>query len=297
MPYAAVNGIRMYYEEAGRGTPLVLLHGATGALGFPESGWGVLLPRFAARHRALAVEHRGHGRTANPAERLSYRQIADDIGAFIERLGLAPAHVAGVSDGGIIALTLGLTRPQLARALVCVGANYRNDAQTRTANAFLDADRLEREHPDVVALLAAVHDAHQGPGAWRRLLGQVRAMVDAEPDYTEADLRRIPTPTLLIAGETDLWGNLEQTLAMRRCIPRSELLILNHAGRDWLANHAVQHSRADVVGPVVLDFLARYDDPASEAAPGALARGRIGGRASRAHGEAGGSGRAGYRLT
>jgi pimeloyl-ACP methyl ester carboxylesterase len=259
MPYAEVNGIRMYYEEAGRGSPLVLLHGGTGALAFPESGWGALLPRLAARHRALSVEHRGHGRTANPAGRLSYRQIAEDLGAFIERLDLAPAHVAGVSDGGIVALTLGLIRPELARALVCVGANYRNDAQTREANALLDADRLEREHPDLVALLAAAHDAHQGPGAWRRLLAQERAMADAEPAYTEADLRRIPTPTLLIAGETDLWGNLEQQLVLRRCLPRSELLLLNHAGRDWLANHTVQHSRAELVGPVVLDFLARHD--------------------------------------
>jgi pimeloyl-ACP methyl ester carboxylesterase len=109
MPYAAVNDIRMYYEEAGLGTPLVLLHGATGAIDFHRAGWGGLLSRFAERYRAIHLEHRGHGRTRNPAGRLSYTQIADDVCVFIEQQGLAPAHVAGVSDGGIVALTIGMT--------------------------------------------------------------------------------------------------------------------------------------------------------------------------------------------
>ncbi len=88
-------------------------------------------------------------------------------------------------------------------------------------------------------------------------------MLDAEPNYTEADLRRIPTPTLLIAGETDPWGDLDQMLAMRRSISDSEMLILNHAGMAALDNHVVQYSRADVVSPVVLDFLARHEGAAA----------------------------------
>ena len=90
MPYAEVNDIRMYYEEAGSGIPLVLLHGATGAIDFHASSWGGLMPGFAERYRAIHLEHRGHGRTVNPAGRLSYGQIADDVCAFIDQLGLAP---------------------------------------------------------------------------------------------------------------------------------------------------------------------------------------------------------------
>jgi hypothetical protein len=125
------------------------------------------------------------------------------------------------------------------RTLVCVGTNYCNDEQTRTANALFDAEVLEREHPDFAKMLAGFHDVHQGSGYWRTLVSQLRAMLDVEPNYTEDDLRRIPTPTLLIAGETDPWGNLDQALAMRRSIPDSEMLILNHAGMDALANHTV----------------------------------------------------------
>jgi 3-oxoadipate enol-lactonase len=89
MPYAPVNHIQMYYEEAGSGSPLLLLHGATGAIDFHASGWGGLMPGFAERYRAIHVEHRGHGRTGNPAGRLSYGQIASDV-----------HHSFGWMDGG-----------------------------------------------------------------------------------------------------------------------------------------------------------------------------------------------------
>ncbi len=101
------------------------------------------------------------------------------------------------------------------------------------------------------------HDPHHYPGYWRDLVHQIRANVDAELAYSTSDLRRIPTPTLLIAGETDHYVSLEEMLELRRNIPQSEMLILNHAGLDSSANHVVQHTRADIVGPVVLDFLRR----------------------------------------
>jgi len=116
MPYAEVGDISMYYEEQGSGETLVLLHGGTGAISLPASGWAGLAPAFAERYRAIQIEHRGHGRTSNPSGRIAYDQVAEDMAAFIEVLGLAPAHVAGVSDGGIAALVVGMTRPELAAA-------------------------------------------------------------------------------------------------------------------------------------------------------------------------------------
>jgi pimeloyl-ACP methyl ester carboxylesterase len=265
MPYADVNDIRMYYEELGRGEPLLLLHGGTGAIELTGTGWAGLAPGFAVRHRAIQLEHRGHGRTSNPSGRIAYDQIADDVAAFIEQLELAPAQVAGVSDGGIAALALGMTRPDLVRTLVLVGANFFNDDQVRDANAFLDAELIEREYPAYAQALAGVHDPHHHPGYWRELVGQLQANASVAPAYTEADLARVRAPTLLISGETDPWANLDQMLAMRRSIPDAELLILNRAGADPMSNHIVQFTRADIVGTVVVDFLGRHS---VTAAPG-----------------------------
>src|SRR5687768_1412633 len=122
MPYAEVNDIRMYYEERGRGEPLLLLHGALGAVEpAAQSGWVALEPVLAARYRTISLEHRGHGRSDNPAGWISYEQIAEDVAAFVVRMDLAPVHLAGFSLGGEVGLALGLTRPELVRSLVCVG--------------------------------------------------------------------------------------------------------------------------------------------------------------------------------
>lgn len=256
MPYAAVNDIRMYYEEWGGGVPLVLMHGASSAIDDPLFGWADLVPEFARRFRAIHLEHRGHGRTDNPADRLDYALVADDVCAFVEQMGLAPAHLAGVSDGGIVALTVGMSRPELARSLVAVGPNYWNDELVRRANEFAaeaTLARLERESPAFSGAMAARHDRGGKPaGSWRTLFRQLRDNLAVNPAYTVADLARIPNPTLLIAGEDDLWGNFDQMIDMKRHIPRAELLLVNHAP------HEVQHTHPWIVGPQVLDFLARH---------------------------------------
>ncbi len=269
MPYAEVNDIRMYYEEEGQGAPLLLLHGALGAVDpAVTSSWVTLRPSLSARYRTFSLESRGHGRTDNPAGRLSYAQMAGDIAAFIEQLDLAPTHLAGFSDGATVGLVLGMSRPTLLRSLVCVGANYCIDDHLRRGLELFDAETLQRESPEFAAELARRHDPHHHPGYWRELVGQVRANVEAELVWTVKDLRGIPVPTLLIMGEADFALSLEQMLEMRRSIPNAEMLILNHAGMDGLANHRVQFTRADVVGPVILDFLDRHAGATALAADG-----------------------------
>lgn len=252
MPYAEVNDIRMYYEERGSGVPFVLMHGATGSIDRPSTGWTNLMPLFAEKYRAIHVELRGHGRTTNPAGHLTYAMIAEDIGAFIEQLDLAPAHIGGFSDGGIVALHIGMTRPDLVRSLVVAGAHYYNDAQVEEASRFVDLERIEREQPGRMAELAARHDRNKEPGSWRALMRQLAENWATNPAYTNDDLARITTPALLMAGEDDPWANTNQMIGMKRHIPHAEWLIVNHAG------HQIQFTHDWIVGPVVMDFLERH---------------------------------------
>jgi len=175
MPYADVNDIRMYYEELGdpSATPLILLHGASGSIDAPASGWTDHMPEFARTYRAIHLEHRGHGRTNNPAGHLRYEMIADDVVRFIEVMSLGQAHIAGVSDGGIVALVVGMTRPDVARALVAVGPNYYTDEQVEIDNRFADLELMERERPEEMADLALRHDRNKEPGWWRELFRQL----------------------------------------------------------------------------------------------------------------------------
>ena len=254
MPYAEINDIRLYYEEMGdpAGTPFVLMHAASSSIDDPDFSWSEMMPLFSgAGYRAIHIEHRGHGRTNNPAGKITYEMIASDVCAFIEQLALGSCHIGGVSDGGIVALHIGMTRPELARTLVTVGPNYYNDDLVREANKFADVARFE-QNPEAEADMARRHDRNKAPGYWKELVRQLAENLAVNPDYTESDLGSIPTPTLLMAGENDLWGNPDQMVTMRKCIPTSELLIVNNGP------HEIQHTHAWIVGPVILDFLARY---------------------------------------
>jgi pimeloyl-ACP methyl ester carboxylesterase len=257
MPYAEVNDIRMYYEEAGSGEALLLLHGATGAVQ-AMSGWPMLADRLAERHRVFSIEHRGHGRTNNPAGSLSYALVADDIARCIEQIDLAPAHLAGVSDGATIGMALAMQRPELLRSLVCIGANIYLDDQLREALAFFDPELIEREHPEYAETFAARHDPHRHPGYWKELVRLVRSNAETELAWGTDDLARIPTPTLLIFGENDVFVSRQQMLDMRDWLPNAELLILNHAGMDGLSGHLPQFTRPDVIALVMEEFLGRH---------------------------------------
>jgi pimeloyl-ACP methyl ester carboxylesterase len=90
----------MYYEELGpRDAPaLILLHGAGGSADDPVGGWAALAPSFADAFRVYLIEHRGHGRTNNPAAFMTFEQIGDDVAAFAAQLELGRVHVAGISE-------------------------------------------------------------------------------------------------------------------------------------------------------------------------------------------------------
>lgn len=253
MPYLQVNDLTLYYEELGPldGPPLVLLHGAGGTIDDPVGGWAGLAPSFAERYRIVLVEHRGHGRTDNPAGVMTFEQMGDDVAELVARLDVGSVHLAGISDGGVVALDCALRRPALTRTITVVGGNYSTHDGIRAFAATLDPGALEQAAPEAAAEFGQRHDQGKEPGYWKELLQQIVANNTSSPTWTEDDLRRIECPTLLVAGEDDPFATLDQMATMKREIPEAEWLIVNHAG------HAVHHEHPEIVGPRLLDFLDR----------------------------------------
>src|ERR1041385_2974827 len=95
--YAAVNGLKMYYEIHGSGRPLVLLHGGGSPI---ESTFGRILPELAKTHRVIAVELQAHGHTLDIDRPLSFEQDADDVAALLRQLKVDQADFMGFSNGG-----------------------------------------------------------------------------------------------------------------------------------------------------------------------------------------------------
>ena len=118
MPMIGVNGVDLYYETYGTGDPVLLVHG----LGSSTQDWHPQVPELSKAFQVIAFDVRGHGRSAKPKQRCTVKLFADDTAALIRALGIAPAHVIGISMGGMIAFQLAVDAPDLVRSLVIVNS-------------------------------------------------------------------------------------------------------------------------------------------------------------------------------
>ncbi len=118
--YVQIGELKTWYDQDGKGDPLVLLHGGL----CTNETWAPQIPEFGEHFRVLAPERQGHGHTPDVDGPLSYeRMTAHSIG-FLETVVSQPAHLVGWSDGGIIGLMVAISRPDLVRKLVVIGANF-----------------------------------------------------------------------------------------------------------------------------------------------------------------------------
>lgn len=248
MPYVQVADLRIYYQEAGQGEPLVLLHGSTGVI---ARHWLPQLAGLAPYCRVLALDLRGHGRTNNPAPELDFRQMAEDVAGFCAALGLARYHLCGFSMGAVLGLYLALAYPERVGSLLLLGACYQAPGSTLVRGDTFVPEKIEREEPEWAAALQANHAAVYGPDYWRTLCQQLSVAWTRQPDLEREDLRRIACPTLVARGDRDDVMALEQSLDLWREIPGAELFIAPGAP------HMFHTERAALFNAVALDFLRR----------------------------------------
>jgi pimeloyl-ACP methyl ester carboxylesterase len=153
--YIEANGLRVYYEVYSEGEPLLLIHGGTAT----SESWASHLPAFTKHFQVFTPDSRGHGRTDNPTGELGYRVMANDVAASVGALGLQKPLVMGYSDGGQVALELGMRYPGLAKALVLGGAQFRfSEAYLEAVQALLgitDGEEVDTERLDRVGCLPA----------------------------------------------------------------------------------------------------------------------------------------------
>ncbi|MEU1126866.1 alpha/beta hydrolase [Streptomyces sp. NPDC005899] len=243
--YVDLAGVRTWYETEGAGDPLVLLHG-----GFcTNDTWGELRAGLSAGHRVLLPERRAHGHTPDVPGPLSYQDMADDTVAFLETVVEESAHLVGWSDGGVVALLAALARPDLVRAVVVVGANFRPSAECFVEPAMLDAMTPDGTE---LAFFRELYEAvaPDGAGHWPVVAAKVLDMWRTQPTLTGEDLARVEAPVLVMVGDDDMM-TLEHTTALYDGIPDSRLAVVPGA------SHLLPLEKPAVVRQLITEHLAQ----------------------------------------
>ena len=198
--YAEVNGINLYYESHGTGRPLILLHGGLGS----GEMFGPILPTLSERHRVIAVDLQGHGRTADIDRPIDIRLMADDIAGLIDHLGLEKPDLVGYSLGGGVAFFTAVKHPQKVGKLVMAAANIRRDAippEMLAQQAQVNSAAVEfMKGTPMYELYQRVAPR---PEDFGRLLDKVGEYMSKDFDYSE-EVRGLQVPTMIACADADM---------------------------------------------------------------------------------------------
>ncbi|MGH7567814.1 MAG: alpha/beta fold hydrolase [Gemmatimonadales bacterium] len=270
------NGTAFHYVDFGSGIPVVFVHGSLGTL----ESWRAQLDPFARQFRVLAYSRRYHPPNPQQTDGRPYTlaRHAEDLAAFIERLGLDRPHIVGSSYGAYVALELALRRPELARSLVLgeppilpwLGRTDVGDSLGRAfdAAALAPARRAFARGDSVNGLRRFVDGVNGTPGSFDQLSAEQRAALlrlafemrlelRADPAaYMPAlacrDMARIRSPVLLVVGERSLRLFHVITEELERCLATEQLVSV--AG----ASHAMHAVNPAAYNAAVLAFLTTH---------------------------------------
>lgn len=197
--YVSANGLEIYYQVHGSGSPLVLLHGGLATV----NDFGPLLPALSQNRQVIAVELEGHGRTALVGRPLSFENMADDVSALIRQLHLERVDVVGYSLGGGSALHLASRHPDLVRKLVLVSTPFKSEGwypEVRAGMKGLNADAAK------IMIGSPPHQSYvqvaPKPDDWTDLVARVGELIRQDYDWSGA-VAAIKATTMLVFADSD----------------------------------------------------------------------------------------------
>ncbi len=273
MPHAtADDGVKLYFEETGSGTPVIFVHEYAGDM----RSWEPQMRHFGQRYRAISYNARGYPPSDVPDSPASYSQnrAADDILAVLDHLGIQQAHVVGLSMGGFATLHFGFRHPARALSLTVAGCGYGAEPGQRErfkAEASFIAETLQRDGMESFAAKYAYGPTRvqfenkdpRGFAEFARQLAEHSALgaantqlgVQAErPSLYELvdQMMALTVPTLVLTGDED-WPCLQPGLLMKQSIPTAALSVMPNCG------HTINIEDPDQFNHLVSSFIVQVD--------------------------------------
>src|SRR5512143_4007917 len=235
MPYIEINGANIYYnvysQDRPDRTPIVLIHGSTADA---STDWGSVAPTLAKEYKVFTPDCRGHGRSNNPHMTYSFKELADDVAAFVRAMGYEKAHIIGHSNGGNVAVVTLMEHPEVVQTCIPQAANaYITRYLVEREPIYFDALRIEREEPEWLNEMITLHGEINGKDYWRDLVWMTMVETMSEPNYSPAELYRVDRPVLAIMGAKD-GSNArdEHAQYIANNVPNAELWIPENTGHN-----------------------------------------------------------------
>ena len=262
MPYADTNGIKLYYEEYGKGEPVVLIHG----LGSSLESWATQVPIYSEHFRVIAIDNRGSGRSEKPDHPYTMEQMADDAAGLLDFLGIEKAHFIGKSMGGMICQWVGIKYPERTNRLVMgCSSGHRDEVGNlliRTGREIVDKAGAEagwvfalflgytRKYleENYNSLVERIEGITVDPGA---VTGYRNQSYACENHDVLGELGKISARTLVMYGERDIVTPPERSKKLVELIPDTVEIAFADAGHGFWRECQEEADKA------VIDFLLK----------------------------------------
>src|SRR3954451_2806424 len=245
--YVDVNGVHMYFETYGDGTPLVLLHGGMLSIDLNFAG---LIPTLAKKHRVIGVEMQGHGRTADIDRQITPAALASDIVALLDHLGIDRAHVVGHSMGGGVAMELAVSYPDRVLSVVPISVSVRPDGMhpdLSDPSKFATSPIMPTQQ-DFMEFRSEYLRLSPHPEHFDEFLAALSASNADLQGWSDEQLAGITAPVLFVLGDRD-FTTIEHGAVMTALVRGSQLAVLPGT------THMQVTRRAELLLPMLADFL------------------------------------------
>lgn len=238
--YLTIQGTKMYYEEYGKGSPLLLIHGGFGSIVDFEK----VIPIFSKNYKVIIADAPGLGRSEYSNNPLSYQLLADYNSEIIDKLKLDSLYVIGWSDGAITGLILAKNRPDKVKKLIISGANYKIEGfkNIEEAKNWTTTNWIEQNWPHWIKYYQNLSTKD-----WKRYVNEVKQMWFKEQYFPKTDLQAIKIPTLVVYGDNDMY-TLEHGIEIHNAIKNSQFSVIPNC------SHEVFADKPELISQIAIDF-------------------------------------------
>ncbi|MCR8666202.1 alpha/beta hydrolase [Aestuariibaculum sp. M13] len=239
--FVKINGAKIYYEEYGKGEPLLLIHGC----GADIKSMEYQIDYFKSKYRVIVADSRGQGKSELKTDSLTYSQITKDWEGLVRHLKLDSINILGWSDGGIIGLKMGISRKTRIKKIVAMGANLKPD--TTAVNSWAP-EKVRRDQAQAKEMLAK-GDTSQD---WNLEI-QLDGLLLNQPNISHSDLKKITASVLIMVGDRDIIKN-EHAVEIFNNLPKGQLCIMPGI------NHGAPRNNPIIFNEIANRFLTEQFD-------------------------------------